>query len=152
MIGVWVLDYPPNRFIGSELMTHRLMKAVQRSGRDVRVATLEGGLPYTFEGVPVTHDLSGVSVVVTHAGMPLTGWCQRGAKRVAICHNAEAETLLAVHTQQFDLVVCNSDHMKQVLEQRDEHDYMVVHPPSPGPAELSEGDRVTIVNLNDNKV
>lgn len=151
MIGAWVLDYPPNRFIGSELMTHNLLKALQGSGETVKVCTVEGDAPFTFETIPVTQELSGCDLLITHVGMPHTGWSQQIATQVAVCHNAEAETFLALHTRQFAVVVCNSDHMRGVLEAREDHNFMVVHPPAPKPAELSDGDRVTIVNLNENK-
>lgn len=151
MIGAWVLDYPPNRFIGSELMTHRLLKALQGAGVFVKVATVKGGAPHVFENIPVTQELSGCDLLITHVGMPHTGWSQRVSRQIAICHNAEAETLLALHTRRFELVVCNSEHMRETLAAREGHNYMVVHPPAPKPAELSAGDRVAIVNLNENK-
>lgn len=151
MIGAWVLDYPPNRFIGSELMTHELLKALQ-SRFDVKVATVHDSAPFVYDGVPVTHELSDCDLMVTHVGMPHTSWSQKISRQVAVCHNAEAETLLALHTRTYDLVVCNSVHMRDVLAEREPHRFMVIHPPAPAPAELSTGDRVTIVNLNDNKV
>lgn len=151
MIGVWTLDYPPNRFIGSELMTHELVKAVQRSGTPVAVATTEDDV-YEFDGVPITQNLAGCDVLITHAGMPRVGWSQRVPRQVVVCHNAEAETLLALHVQQAELVVCNSHHMRDLLAEREDHNYLVVHPPAPEPGPLSAGDLVTIVNLNANKV
>lgn len=150
MIGAWVLDYPPNRFIGSELMTHNLLKALQAFER-VKVCTVKGDAPFTFEGIDVVQELSGCDLMVTHVGMPHVGWSQKIARQVAVCHNMEAETLLALHTRKFDLVVCNSEHMRDVLEAREDHPFIVVRPPAPKPAELSTGDRVTVVNLNENK-
>lgn len=152
MIGVWVLDYPPNRFIGSELMTHRLLKALQGNGELVKVCTVKGDEPFTFDGVPVTQELSGCDLLISHVGMPNVGWSQRIPRQVVICHNAEAETQLALHTRQFALVVCNSQVMCDGLAMRDDHNYLVVHPPAPVPSRLSAGECVTVVNLNVNKV
>lgn len=152
MIGVWTLNYPPERFIGSEMMTHQLVKALIRSGAEVRAATTGTSNRWEFEGVQVTQDLTGCDVLVTHADMPRVGWVHRIPKQVAVCHNLEAGVLLSMHNNRFALVVCNSDAMRAELEQREPQPYMVVRPPSPPQAGLSRGELVTVVNLNENKV
>lgn len=152
MIGVWTLDYPPKRFVGSEMMTHQLVKALQASGSVVRGATTGTRESWEFDGVQVTQNLAGCDVLITHADMPRVGWARRIRKQVAVCHNTEAGVELAIHVTRFDLVVCNSDVMRAHLEARDEQNYMVVRPPAPELGKISRGDAVTIVNLNENKV
>lgn len=152
MIGVWTLNYPPRRFIGSELMTHQLVKAVQAAGTRVKVATAEKPGNWSHEGIQVAADLSDCNLLILHTDMPRVSWSRRIPCQIGICHNAEAGVQLALHTNRFELVVCNSEIMRAELEARDPHPYIVVRPPAPKPGKLpTNPEFVTIVNVNENK-
>lgn len=153
-IEALTLDYPPRRFIGSEMMTHRLLDALSDAGHFVRVGTANVKHNPGFEGIDVTpfswldHDWADVYLAHTDYAGPVM---ERGKPVVGICHNAEVGVLVSLKRNAFGLVVANSDNMHEQLA-GDGIESMVVHPPAPKPAWISEGDLVTIVNLNDNKV
>lgn len=153
-IQALTLDYPPRRFIGSEMMTHRLLDALSDAGHFVRVGT--GTLKHNpgFEGIDVTPhgwlDSGWADAYLVHAdyaGQVL----DRGRPVVAICHNLEPAVLVSLRRNQFSLVVANSDCMRQMLVD-DGIESIVVHPPAPKPSMVSEGELVTVVNLNENKI
>lgn len=148
------LDYPPRRHIGSELFTHTLNKALAVE-HEVLASTDSPKSNPGYDGIPVApfrhSPKDWADLYLTHADFagPAIG---RKRPVVGICHNVEAGVLLSIHTNPFSLVVCNSNAMRTVLEQRDPQRYLVVHPPATAVAQRSAGDLVTIVNLNKNKV
>jgi len=148
------LDYPPRRYIGSEMMTHRLLDALSDAGHFVRVGTSTPKHNPGFEGIAVTpfswldHDWADVYLAHADFAGPVL---DRDRPVVAICHNADVGVLLSLRRNTFELVIANSDDMATTLAEEDVES-LVVHPPAPRPAWISEGDLVTIVNLNDNKV
>ncbi len=148
------ISYPPLRHIGSEIYTHRLNVALS-AVHGVRATTHSVKNNPGFEGVRVSPfgwsetDWADLYLCHTDFAGPVLGL---GRPVVGICHNTESAVLVSVHVNRFDLVVCNSDHMRETLAARDAQNYMVVHPPAPPVGEMSTGDRVTVVNLNENKV
>lgn len=148
------LDYPPRRYIGSEMMTHRLLDALADAGHFVRVGTQTLKHNPGFEGIDVAPhaqlDHSWPDVFLAHADYagPVM---DRGRPVVGICHNTEPGVLVSLRRNRFDLVVANSFTMQALLAEEGV-DSIVVHPPAPRPSWVSEGDLVTIVNLNENKV
>lgn len=153
-IEALTLDYPPRRFIGSEMMTHRLLDALSDAGHFVRVGTASVKHNPGFEGIDVTpfswlsHDWADVYLAHADYAGPVI---ERGKPVVGICHNAEVGVLVSLKRNDFDLVVANSQNMQDQLA-LDGIRSTVIHPPAPKPGWISEGDLVTIVNLNDNKV
>lgn len=153
-VQAFTLDYPPRRYIGSEMMTHRLLDALSGAGHFVRVGTVSTKENPGFEGISVTPhnwlDRDWADAYLVHA--ELSGpVIDRGKPVVAICHNLEAAVLVAVKRGRFALVVANSQCMHDVLA-AEGVESLVVHPPAPKPRDVSEGDRVTVVNLNAEKI
>jgi glycosyltransferase involved in cell wall biosynthesis len=155
-----LLSYPPARWIGSELMTHQLLRSLAARGHDITVAVRgdEKPPPWEHEGIPVrgrraawegTYD-----VIVCHPDYAATARDirrHRGGRIVAVCHNAGIGVRAGLSKTDPDLVVCNSSAMADTLGERDA---LVITPPLDIPRDIPgrpAGDRVTIVNLNENK-
>lgn len=147
-----LLSYPPARFIGSELMTHRLLQRLASRGHEVTVVVRDGKAPWVWEGITVTggslpkgqfHDLPAGDVLIYHAEFwegSVEGWT---GPKVAVCHNARMGVELGLRNCPPTLATVNSDTMnRQLVYGRKQ----VVHPPVPPLRPLS-GDRVTLINL-----
>lgn len=147
---LFTVSYPPDRFIGSELMDHRLLKELQRAGHSVAVHAAKGDGSWVYDGVPVVsgkHHAPPADVVMCHPdyGRPAREYQTRHkVPLVVICHNALNVVRIGLATTMFDLCVVNSAAMRDKLKQPTA---LVVHPPAPEPAPLS-GDMVTVVSLN----
>jgi hypothetical protein len=148
-----LLSYPPHRFIGSELMTHSLLKRLAARGHEVEVVIRDGEAPWSWEGITVTggslprgewHTLPAADVLIYHAEFyegSVEEW--RGPK-VAICHNARIGVQMGIYNVRPQLVTVNSETMLRELKAA-----TVVHPPVPRPAVRRHGGRVTIVNMEE---
>lgn len=155
-VVVALLSYPPHRFIGSELMTHALLKRLQARGHEVTVVGKENTSGWVWDGIPVIpRPLPDGDVLIYHAefhednveGRPwVDQW--RGPK-VAVCHNARIGVELGLMNCRPDIAVVNSVVMEgQIRHSRK----MVVHPPVPDVVPLS-GDRITVINMEEsNKI
>lgn len=144
------LDYPPHRFIGSELMTHKLLKALHLAGCPVVVK------PRIRQGAWV-HDCIAVlgrpspaptaDVAIVHAGYSWPGVeyrAQTGAPLVMICHNTSEAVQDDVEKARPDLVIVNSETMRAELGV----EALVVNPPAPPVTSLPGGDRIVTLSLN----
>lgn len=140
------VSYPPHRFIGSELMTHRMLSALQARGHSVTSVTRRG-LSSGWEGIASRGGaLPAGDVLIYHPDWVelVDGWT---GPKVAICHNARMGVQLGIYNTEPDLVTVNSETMRSVLGG------IVVHPPVVVPRTQVSGDRVTIVGLEQsNKV
>ena len=142
------LLYPPHRFIGSELMTHQMLKRLRGRGHKVTVITKDKTDPYTWDGIKVTHgSVPPGDLLVYHPDYPdvALGW--EGPK-VGICHNYRLGVQMGVRNTMPDLLTVNSVNTgRQIPYFRK----LVVHPPVKVPArrgKLTETrDRITVVNL-----
>lgn len=147
-----LLSYPPHRFIGSELMTHSLLKRLAARGHEVEVVVRDGDAPWSWEGITVTggslprgewHALPAADVVIYHAEFyegSVENW--RGPK-VAVCHNSRIGVQMGLYNVRPNLVTFNSATMQKELRQPG----VVVHPPVPTPQFRRHGSRVTVVNM-----
>lgn len=136
-----LLSYPPARFIGSELMTHSLLKRLGSRGHEVRVVTAKGRKFWSWEGVRVgPGPLPDGDVLIYHAEYTTAAEVWSGP-RVAICHNSRMGVRIGLYNFPPDLLTVNSGTMAGQLGG------MVVHPPVPEPGVVSAGDRVAIVSL-----
>lgn len=149
-----LLSYPPHRFIGSELMTHSLLKRLAARGHEVTVVVREGDAPWSWEGITVTggplppggwHELPAADVLIYHAEFyegSVEAW--RGVK-VAVCHNARVGVQVGLYNMRPDLVVSNSETMRKELRRGG----VVVHPPVSLPDVPRHGSRVTVINMEE---
>lgn len=138
------MSYPPHRFIGSELMTHRMLQRLQGRGHDVVVVASDVTRKHTWEGVPVyPGDVPDGDVVVYHADnwKPVDGW---GGLKVAVCHNSRVGVRVGVINSQPDLAVVNSHAMAGEVPYPRK---MIVHPPVTVPKYRKSGDRVALINM-----
>jgi len=147
-----LLSYPPHRFIGSELMTHSLLKRLASRGHEVEVVVREGDAPWSWEGITVTggslprgkfHTLPAGDVLVYHAEFyegSVEGW---SGPKVAVCHNSRVGVQMGLYNVRPHLVTVNSTTMLKELRAGG----LVVHPPLSLPAEPRHGSRVTIINM-----
>ena len=149
-----LLSYPPHRFIGSELMTHQLLKALQNRGHDVTVVVREGTAPWVWDGIPVVggtlprgefHSLPAGDVCIYHTEYyegSVEGWT---GPKVAICHNSRMGVQLGKRNCPPDFVTLNSEGMRREVSYSRQ---VVVHPPVPEIVPL-HGARVTVVNMEE---
>lgn len=153
-----LLSYPPHRFIGSELMTHELLKALALRGHEVEVVVREGSAPWVWEGITVTggslprgefHTLPEGDVCIYHTEFfegSVEGWV---GPKVGICHNARIGVQLGKRNCPPDFLTVNSELMRTEVPYSRQ---LVVHPPVPELNPLS-GDRVTVINMEEtNKI
>ncbi len=165
--------YPPTHNAGAEWMTHSMLRALANRGHDVRVHLFRrSDIPgqYTLQGVQVWPAqlasrtpgalAAGADVVLSHLeGVPYVkeAAARGGVPAVSICHNTHAQTF--EEASGVDLAVYNSQWMRgQAEEFYAPGDYarprrtMVVRPPVfAEDYRTPPGDRVTLINLNDNK-
>lgn len=120
------VSYPPYRQIGAERATHALMSHIAAAGHSAVVcpSTVPGcWAPYTVGGVlvarPALVDVTRPDVVLAHAGQAWPGrrHAQRtGAPFVLSCHGDGGHPgwlAAAVAGSEPDLVIVNSEHMRQ---------------------------------------
>ena len=166
--------YPPTHNAGAEWMTHSMLRALAARGHDVRVHL------FRYSSIPGRYELDGVQVwpanvasrtpgalgaladvVISHLeGVPYVMAAARrgGIPAVSICHNTHDQTFS--EASGVDLAVYNSEWMRETAEkwfadrartpapQR----AMVVRPPVlTADYRTTPGDRVTLINLNENK-
>jgi hypothetical protein len=150
-VHAFTISFPPRRFIGSELMTARLLGELRRAGHDVSVAVGDGNGDWNWEEIPVSgnalKDPPGADVLVVHAGCSWRGVEQRartGAGLVMICHNTSPAVVDDLAGAQPDLVVVNSQTMADDLDVN----ALVVNPPAPPLHDPALGDLVTTLSLN----
>jgi hypothetical protein len=152
-VVAFTLDYPPHRFIGSELMTHALLRALRGAGHATLVRPRVGQGMWEFDGIVAIGKPSPdpvADVVVVHAGYSWPGVeyrARKGSPLVMICHNASDATRDDVEGARPDLVVVNSVSMAETLGVA----ALVVNPPAPTPQPPVVGDRVTTLSLNELK-
>lgn len=144
------VGYPPHRFIGSELMTHAMLKALQALGHDVVVHARETKRARTYDGIRVVGGaVPDGDVLVFHAdyGTVARDWSGR---KVAVCHNSRIGVELGLRNTRPDFAVVNSDAMHKAVPYGRK---IVVHPPLTVPTRQSSGADVTVINLEEsNKV
>lgn len=135
-VAAVTLDYPPRRWIGSELATHVMLSALSEAGHDVTVhCPTTSPDTWVHDGIPVvagkTTTLAAVAeadLVVTHA--ELGRWLRRATgPRVAITHNARGDVAAALQEWDWDLVVHNANSTARDLAHARRSPYVVVHPP-----------------------
>jgi hypothetical protein len=139
-----LLSYPPHRFIGSELMTHSMLTALQRRGHDVLVTVREQVLDYSWGGIPVTADAAPeADLLIYHPDFPLAAETWQG-KKVAICHNARTGVQVGLYNTRPNLVTVNSNVMSHELPHPRK---LVVHPPVRIPTTPTTGSSIGLINL-----
>lgn len=153
-IHAFTISFPPRRFIGSELMTAKLLEALAAAGHQVSVVVGDGAGEWAWNGIPVSGNVltnpPAADVVIVHASRSWPGVeyrQRRGARLVMICHNTSEAVRDDVAGAAPDLIVVNSQTMADELGV----DALVVNPPAPDIAELHPGDRVVTLSLNELK-
>lgn len=149
---LYTVSYPPHRFIGSELMDHRLLKALQNAGHEVAVRTARDGTFWEYDGIPVhgrKHRIP-ADVVLCHGDYGQPAREHRRVQPVAVVaigHNCGLRVKAGIHETRPDLTVANSRHMVASLRL---NKALVVNPPAPKPREM-HGEHVTVLSLNELK-
>jgi hypothetical protein len=139
-----LLSYPPVRFIGSELMTHELLKRLQSRGHEISVIGKEITNPHVWEGVTVRGGaLPAGDLLIYHAEYNEAAKDWRGPK-VAIAHNSRIGVHVGVRNTRPDLLVVNSNTMSTELPY---YSKAVLHPPVKLSKVMDKGDRITVINL-----
>ena len=165
--------YPPDHNAGAEWMTHSMLRALAARGHDVRVHlfrsssfwgryALQGVQVWTMNSAARTAGALGAvaDVVVSHLeGVPYAKEAGRlgGVPVVSICHNTHGQTF--TEASGVDLAIYNSQWMKAEAEafyqasgMAQPQRTLVVRPPVfAEDYRTTPGDRVTLINLNDNK-
>jgi hypothetical protein len=151
-VAAFTLSYPPRRFIGSELMTHQLLRALLERGHEVTVHAVQAGEHWQHDGVSVVGagELLDADLVVAHAGISWPGVEHRartGAPLVMICHNASDAAADDLAGARPDLVVVNSHSMLRAFGVP----ALVINPPAPALRGRAHGPHVTALSLNELK-
>ena len=165
--------YPPDHNAGAEWMTHSMLRALAARGHDARVHLFRSSSfwgRYQLQDVQVwpmnvaarTPGALGAvaDVVVSHLeGVPYAKEAGRrgGVPVVSICHNTHAQTFeeasgvaLAVYNSEWMRAEAETFYAESALEAPKRT--MVVRPPVyADDYRTTPGDRVTLINLNDNK-
>lgn len=152
---VFTVSYPPRRYIGSELMDHRLLKVLQAAGHEVQVHTRGPSGMWDYDDIFVTSGqrvpvMKDADVVICHAdyGLPARDYRKlHGTPVVTMCHNTFNVVRMGISITSPDLLVVNSEQMRGKLRAPNA---IVVNPPAPRPS-LLRGDLVTVVSLNELK-
>lgn len=161
-IHVYVHGWLPHLAAGSERAMQHLLKPLIDSGSEVTVFALQAiGDPYQFEGAWVipgppsldslskpdlvlTHHRIGTvfgSLVADHFGIPL----------VTYLHNERYDIQEMLHCKP-DFVLYNTQWVKEVCEPMHSAPGLVIHPPlEPERHQTDKGDKVTLINMSDNK-
>lgn len=130
----FTLTYPPARFIGSEVMTHRLLLELRAAGHDVLVLVrdAERDAAWEYDGIPVRHrtaERPRADVVICHADLANRAWLVARRDRaplVAICHNDGPGVRANLEQIPFTRVIVNSESMRATLAAEGA---LVVNPP-----------------------
>lgn len=152
------LSYPPRRWIGSEVATHAMLRALVAAGHDVTVFVREPGLdePWDIDGVRVDtrrrlfHSAAtAADVVVTH--YELGGMVRTGAPLVGITHNAQHPDALT--SSRWALLVHNCETNAADLAAERGCPWLVVNPPVDWREwrTARNGDAITLVNVTKEK-
>jgi len=165
--------YPPDHNAGAEWMTHSMLRALVARGHDVRVHLFRRSSfwgRYELQGVQVwpasvasrsAGALGAVAdVVISHLeGVPFAkeAATSGGVPVISVCHNTHAQTF--EEASGVDLAVYNSQWMRQAAgDFYTDGQYvpparsLVVRPPVfAEDYRTTPGDRVTLINLNENK-
>jgi glycosyltransferase involved in cell wall biosynthesis len=158
-----VAAYPPGQGVGSWMMTHGLLRALVARGHEVDVVLSEmTGAPYELDGVRVWPHVdksdpfrfvSNADVIVAHlggAGRATTIGQMCGVPVVHVCHNTSDHSTGVLRRGGASLLVFNSQQMADRFAGYGSS--VVVQPPVDVVAyATTPGDRVTLVNLSEDK-
>jgi len=159
-----VSHYPPDHCAGSELMVHALLRALAAAGHDVDVVLSRAtGKPYELDGIHVWPHrdktdpfrfLSGASLIVTHLDdttRATTIGQMYGVVVAQILHNDNGHTSSYVKRGGASLVVFNSDQMARTFAGYTGRSIVIRPPVDPREYTTTPGDRVTLINLSEDK-
>lgn len=143
-VVVSLLSYPPVRFLGAELMTHEMLKRLQRRGHDVQVIGQDITNPHVWESVTIRGGaLPTGDLLIYHADFNEAAKDWRGPK-VAICHNDRIGVVVGLRNTRPELATVNSNHMHTSVPYPWK---MTVHPPVTVPPKPVHGEAVTLINM-----
>lgn len=157
-------SYPPDHGVGSWVMTHTLLAALAERGHRVDVAlSVQTGEPYVLDGVHVWPYLgkqdpfrftAAASVIVTHAGSAARAATigeLQGIPVVQIAHSSSAVSEHAVKRRPVACTVFNSVQMRAAAGTYPGRSLVIRPPVHAGDYATTPGDRVTLVNLSEDK-
>ena len=159
-IAAVTLDYPPHRFIGSEMATHAMLRHLAARGHDVTVYTAEGISTFEWEGVKVEPGWAlffdaarDDAVVVAHAefGKRIA---RVPAPLIGITHNARVGMRSALPLAPWSLIVHNAEATAAELADAANAPHIVVHPPVDWrdyDVDRTGADCITLVNVTGEK-
>lgn len=153
-----LLDYPPHRFIGAEIAAHRLIKALKARGHQVEVRILAESAAQ-FDGVRAvphrTTPLTNPDVVMTNVGLATRArsiWVH--SPLVVWAHNNQVSALLDAKEAHPQVLILNTNHMREVFRSVNGQDGLVLYPipdPDVRPLNPLTGDAFTIINASREK-
>ena len=155
--------YPPEHNAGAEWMLHETLLYLREAGWDVQVLATQQRERATFEGVDVTPGPNGrdarkwygwCDVALTHldATRLACTWAWRGARPlVHLVHNDAQLHHHEVKSHEAQLVVHNSEWVSASYRAFAAPSIIVRPPVDPHRVSAPRGDRVTLVNLHEEK-
>lgn len=160
-IAAVTLDYPPHRWIGSEIATHEMLLALAARGHDVRVVAWRvpygewehDGIPVRTGGDAVREELASADVAICHAELGARLRRFTGPK-IGITHNARPPTASACREWPWALLAHNSHTAAAQLAPMHTAPHIVVHPPVDWrrwQVDRSGADAITLVNVTGEK-
>lgn len=159
-----VAAYPPDRCVGSWIMTHALLRALVARGHQADVVlTAASGAPYALDGVNVWPHvdkgdpfrfIQDADVLVAHAesaGRAVTLGEMWGVPVVRLAHNTSPTTESSMRRRAAALTVFNSQHMADLFA-AEAGPWIVVRPPvDQAEYATTPGDHVTLINVTHDK-
>lgn len=155
------IDYPPARWIGSEVGTHELLRVLVDAGHHVTVACpTKRGADWTHDGIAVRpgpkalhEELAGADVVIAHVEMGRFLRRHQGPK-IGVTHNGRRNVAESLEAWQWDLLVHNAEATAQDLASSRRCPWIVVHPPvrwKDWQVKRPGADAITLVNVTGEK-
>jgi hypothetical protein len=155
--------YPPEHNAGAEWMLHEMLLHLRTSGWDVRVLATHQRAPSTFEGIHVTpgptrgdvrEPYGWCDVAITHldATRSACAWARLAARPlVHVTHNHKQLPFHRVQPHEAQLLVHNSEWIGSVYGEFPAPSIIVRPPVDPRRVVSERGDRITLVNLCEEK-
>jgi len=157
-VSAFVHLYPPFHNAGAEHYLHTLLKYLLNRGIDCEVYARDIHQEYAFDGIRVyprhmKHLIAGSDAVITHLDM--TGEAINICRKhklplIHIIHNSFRNKYIEAKMRAPVLCLYNSEWIYNDREHDTES--MILHPPvDVDRVQTTPGDRITLLNLNENK-
>ena len=153
--------YPPNHCAGAEMMLHEILLGMIARGHEVHVICNDNPVD-NYEGVPITvmdrHSnalwrINWADVVITHLDQTtlVTRAVGRRKPIVHLIHNDKQLKFHRVEGRYAQLVVANSEWIKDAIDWQDSPVVVCPPPVKPERYRTTRGEHITLLNMSEAK-